>query len=85
MQHASIATFYDAGLSDLGEPYFVMEYVRRYSACVCRKHRLPLRARIVLVEKICTQYTTRNKGRDPQDLKPSNILVTTIDEQVVPK
>jgi serine/threonine-protein kinase len=78
MTHPDIAQVYDAGATDSGRPYFVMEYVdgvpiTRY----CDEHDLPLAARLQLFVRVCAAVQhAHQKGIIHRDLKPSNILVT---------
>ncbi len=79
MDHPHIARVFDAGTTDRGRPYLVMELVRgepitRY----CDGARLPLRARLELFLQVCGAIQhAHQKGIIHRDLKPSNILVTT--------
>ena len=81
MSHPGIARILDAGRSDDGRPYFVMEYVpglpiTRY----CGERRLDLPARLSLLREVCAAVQHAHfKGVIHRDLKPSNILVTDID------
>ena len=81
MSHPGIARILDAGRSDDGRPYFVMEYVpglpiTRY----CRENRLDLPTRLSLLRDVCAAVQHAHfKGVIHRDLKPSNILVTDID------
>ncbi len=78
MTHSAIARVFDAGETDLGRPYFVMELVRgvpfnRY----CDDARLPTRERIDLFLQACAGVQhAHQKGVIHRDLKPSNVLVT---------
>ena len=78
LNHPNIARLIDAGETDDGQPYLVMEYVQgtpldRY----CDEKRLDLRARLALFIEICAavQYAHQNLIVH-RDLKPANILVT---------
>jgi len=78
MNHANIARVYDAGATDLGHPYFVMEHVAGEPITThCDTNRLGVAARLDLVLQVCdgVQHAHR-KGILHRDLKPSNILVT---------
>lgn len=78
LSHPHIARLFDAGETDGGQPYLVMEYVHgepidRY----CDKQKLGIRQRLELFLKVCTavQYAHQNLIVH-RDLKPGNILVT---------
>ena len=88
MDHPNIARILDAGVSEEGRPYFVMELVEgmpltRY----CDENRLPLRKRLELFRQVCQAVQhAHQKGIIHRDLKPSNILVATDDAgKPVPK
>ncbi len=87
MNHDGIAKVLDAGMSERGQPYFVMEYVEglpltRY----CDAHRLSLTDRIHLFQQVCAGVQhAHQKGVLHRDLKPSNILVARRGDQVVAK
>jgi eukaryotic-like serine/threonine-protein kinase len=79
LNHPNIARLIDAGETEEGHPYLIMEYVQgqtleRY----CDENRLDLRARLELFTQIClaVQYAHQNLIVH-RDLKPGNILVTT--------
>jgi serine/threonine protein kinase/Tfp pilus assembly protein PilF len=78
LQHPNIAQLLDAGVTDDGTPYLVMEYVEGLRIDkYCDSNTLSLRARIELFRHVCTavQYAHRNLVVH-RDIKPSNILVT---------
>ena len=83
MDHPHIARVLDAGATDSGRPYFVMELVKgepisAYCDCV----RLDLRGRLVLFGQVCAAVQHAHaKGVIHRDLKPSNVLVSTQDDQ----
>ena len=79
LQHPGIARLLDAGTSDEGEAYLVMEYVDGQPIDEhCREHRLSVAARLRLVAELCdaVQFAHRNLVVH-RDIKPSNVLVTT--------
>jgi eukaryotic-like serine/threonine-protein kinase len=78
MDHPNIAKVIDAGTTDTGRPYFVMELVRGVKVTeYCDKHDLTVSARLDLFIKICRAVQhAHQKGIIHRDLKPSNILVT---------
>ena len=87
LDHPYIAHVYDAGTTDHGRPYFVMEYVKGHSITdYCDQNKLNIRARIALFQKVCgaVAYAHR-KGIIHRDLKPSNILISTDQGQEDPK
>jgi serine/threonine protein kinase len=87
MDHPNIAKVFDAGTTDTGRPYFVMELVKgipitRY----CDDRRLTLRERLELFVPVCQALQhAHQKGVIHRDLKPSNILVAQYDGRPVPK
>jgi eukaryotic-like serine/threonine-protein kinase len=87
MDHPNIAKVIDAGTTDTGRPYFVMELVRGVKVTeYCDKHGLTVSARLDLFIKICRAVQhAHQKGIIHRDLKPSNILVTLHDGVPVPK
>ena len=87
MDHPSIAKVFDAGESELGRPYFVMEYVRgQQITAYCDRQRLSTKERLELFLEICSGVQhAHQKGVIHRDLKPSNILVTEQDGRAIPK
>jgi len=86
MDHPGIARVIDAGATDTGRPYFVMELVRgKPITTYADDHRLSIAERLGLFRDVCeaVQHAHR-KGIIHRDIKPSNVLVTLIDgrEQV---
>src|SRR5450432_4052564 len=83
MDHPHIARVLDAGATDSGRPYFVMELVKgepitRY----CLKHSLTIEQRLQLFEQVCAAVQhAHTKGIIHRDLKPNNVLVSTHDDQ----
>lgn len=78
LEHPSVTHLVDGGVTALGEPYLVMEYVDgqpldRY----CDERRLPLNTRLDLFGQVCdaVAYAHRQLVLH-RDLKPANILVT---------
>ena len=87
MDHPSIARVYDAGATDTGRPYFVMELVRGIPLTdYCDQAKLPTTERIRLFIEVCQAVQhAHQKGVIHRDLKPSNILVSFQDGKPVVK
>jgi eukaryotic-like serine/threonine-protein kinase len=87
MDHPSIAQVLDAGATERGRPFFVMELVRGTRITeYCEEHRLTLAARLELFIQVCQAVQhAHQKGIIHRDLKPSNILVTSVDGRPLPK
>jgi WD40 repeat protein/serine/threonine protein kinase len=87
MDHPNVARVLDAGATDSGRPYFVMELVRGVPVTdFCDKNHLPAAGRLELFTDVCRAVQhAHQKGIIHRDLKPSNILVTLHDGRPVPK
>jgi serine/threonine protein kinase len=87
MEHPNIAKVLDAGATETGRPYFVMELVRGVKITeYCDQNSLDTRGRLVLFIQICRAIQhAHQKGVIHRDIKPSNILVTLHDGVPVPK
>jgi serine/threonine protein kinase/tetratricopeptide (TPR) repeat protein len=87
MDHPAIARVYDAGVTEGGRPYFVMELVPGQPITdYCDREKLSTRERIQLFIQVCQAVQhAHQKGVIHRDLKPSNILVTIQDGKPVPK
>jgi non-specific serine/threonine protein kinase/serine/threonine-protein kinase len=87
MDHPNIAKVLDAGQTEAGRPYFVMELVKGEPIThYCDRHALGNRERLRLLSDVCHAVQhAHQKGIIHRDLKPSNILVTIVDEKPVPK
>jgi eukaryotic-like serine/threonine-protein kinase len=87
MDHPNIARVLDAGATELGHPYFVMELVRGvHITDYCDRNRLPLRERLELFVSVCHAVQhAHQKGIIHRDIKPSNVLVTLHDGRPVVK
>ena len=83
MNHASIARVFEAGATDEGRPYFVMEYVKGIPITeYCDQNTLSTRERLTLFSKVCDGVQhAHQKGIIHRDLKPGNILVTSTDRR----
>ena len=87
MDHPNIAKVLDAGATDAGRPYFVMELVRGIKITdYCDQANLPTKERLDLFIQVCQAIQhAHQKGVIHRDIKPSNILVTVNDGVPVPK
>jgi serine/threonine protein kinase len=87
MDHANIAKVLDAGATETGRPYFVMELVKGVSITeYCDSNELSTRARLDLFLQVCNAVQhAHQKGIIHRDLKPSNVMVTQRDGMPVPK
>jgi serine/threonine protein kinase len=87
MDHPNIAKVIDAGATDTGRPYFVMEFVPGEPINdYCDKNRLTTEQRLGLFIQICEAIQhAHQKGIIHRDLKPGNILVEYRDNKAVPK
>jgi WD40 repeat protein len=87
MDHPHIAKVLDAGATDTGRPYFVMELVRGIKITdYCDQNHLTTRQRLDLFIPVCQAIQhAHQKGIIHRDIKPSNILVTLHDGMPVPK
>ena len=87
MDHPNIAKVLDAGATETGRPYFVMELVRGIRITdYCDQNHLPTGERLQLFIQVCQAIQhAHQKGIIHRDIKPSNILVTLHDGLPVPK
>jgi len=87
MDHPAIAKVFDAGETNEGRPYFVMEYVQGIPITAhCDQNRLTTRERLELFGHVCEGVQhAHQKAIIHRDLKPSNILVAIQDGVAVPK
>ena len=87
MDHPNIAKVFDAGTTDIGRPYFVMELVKGIPITrFCDERRLTLRERLELAIPVCQAVQhAHQKGIIHRDLKPSNVLIALYDGKPVPK
>jgi len=87
MDHPNIAKVLDAGATEAGRPYFVMELVHGEPITdYCDRQKLPIADRLKLFMDVChgVQHA-HQKGVIHRDLKPSNVLVTVQDDRAVAK
>jgi eukaryotic-like serine/threonine-protein kinase len=87
MDHPNIAKVFDAGVTNLGRPYFVMELVRGTKITdYCDQNHLSTDERLKLFTQVCHAIQhAHQKGVIHRDIKPSNILVSLHDDVPVPK
>lgn len=87
MEHPAIARVYDAGRTDQGYPYFVMEYIdgrplHQWREQVGPDLRTCLRVFALLLRGV---QHAHERGIVHRDLKPANVIITEVDGQPVPK
>jgi eukaryotic-like serine/threonine-protein kinase len=87
MEHPNIAKVLDAGATETGRPYFVMELVGGVKITdYCEQNHLNTKQRLELFIQVCRAVQhAHQKGVIHRDLKPSNVLVATQDGVAVPK
>jgi serine/threonine protein kinase len=87
MDHPNIAKVFDAGATETGRPYFVMELVRGVPITqFCDEQQLPMRARLDLFITVCQAvHHAHQKGIIHRDIKPSNVLVAVQGGLAAPK
>jgi len=87
MDHPGIAKIFDAGSTERGIPYFVMEFVPGIPLMdYCDENGLDTRQRLTLFMKVCDAVAhAHQKGIIHRDLKPGNVLVSTQDGEPAPK
>jgi serine/threonine protein kinase len=87
MDHPHIAKVLDAGATESGRPYFVMELVKGIPLTrFCDQEHLTPRERLELFVPVCQAVQhAHTKGIIHRDLKPSNVLIALYDGRPVPK
>ncbi|MFK7737998.1 MAG: tetratricopeptide repeat protein [Pirellulaceae bacterium] len=87
MNHPNIARALDAGSTETGQPFFVMELVHgKPITTYCEEKRLSLTERLELFTTVCFAIQhAHQKGIIHRDIKPSNVMVTEYDGQPVAK
>jgi len=87
MDHPAIAKVFDAGSTEGGQPYLVMEYVPGLPITdYCDQKKLPIQERLQLFIRACEGVQhAHQKAMLHRDLKPANILVVDVDGQPMPR
>ncbi len=87
MDHPNIARVFDAGATETGRPYFVMELVHGIPITeYCNTNKLTTRERLELFLQVCHAVQhAHSKGIIHRDIKPTNVLTTLHDDKAVPK
>ena len=87
MDHPAIARIYGGGRTPEGRPYFLMELVDGEAIDAhCDRHRLPLVDRLELLIEVCEGVQhAHQKAVIHRDLKPTNILVSSVSGKAQPK
>jgi eukaryotic-like serine/threonine-protein kinase len=87
MDHVNIARVLDAGATESGRPYFVMELVHGVPITkYCDDNNLTPRERLELFVPVCQAIQhAHQKGIIHRDIKPSNVMITLYDGKPVPK
>jgi len=88
MDHPNIARVFDAGATEAGRLYFVMELVKGLPITeYCDRHQSSPRQRLELFVQVCRAVQhAHTKGVIHRDLKPTNVLVMLADDgKPVPK
>jgi eukaryotic-like serine/threonine-protein kinase len=87
MDHPNIAQVFDAGATESGRPYFVMELARGSPITTwCDDNKIGIQTRLQLFVHVCSAIQhAHQKGIIHRDLKPTNVLVAMVDGNPVPK
>lgn len=86
-EHPNVARILDAGATEIGRPYFVMELVRGIDICShADRSRLGIEERLELFEQVCRGvHHAHKQGIVHRDLKPRNVLISVQDGVATPK
>ena len=87
MDHPNVARALDAGTTQDGRPYFVMEYIDGEPVTdYCLRHELDLNERLDIFVQICRGVNhAHQQGLIHRDLKPGNVLVAEVEGRPVPR
>jgi serine/threonine protein kinase/WD40 repeat protein len=87
LSHPNVAKVFEAGMTENGRPYFAMEYVPGIPLTqYCQEHQFTTKQRLDIFIPICQAVQhAHQKGIIHRDLKPTNILVTLVDGNPMPK
>ncbi|HUU18657.1 MAG TPA: protein kinase [Sedimentisphaerales bacterium] len=87
LDHPNIAHVHQAGTTEAGRPYFVMEYVKGLPITeFCDRQKLTIEDRLGLFLQVCqAAQHAHQKGIIHRDIKPSNILVSEEQDKAIPK
>ncbi|MEM7351868.1 MAG: serine/threonine-protein kinase [Acidobacteriota bacterium] len=87
LSHPTIAQVFDAGTTEHGQPYIVLEYIPGLAITeYCDHQQLDLRGRLELLVAVCDGvHHAHEKGVIHRDLKPSNLLVSEALDRPLPK
>ena len=87
MDHPSIAKVFDAGSTEEGQPYFVMEVVEGSDIIeFCDDREMGIRERVALFVAVCRGVQhAHQKGVIHRDIKPSNVLISEVDGNPLPR
>src|SRR4029077_1163832 len=87
VEHVNIARVLDAGTTEAGRPFFVMELVHGVSiTSYCDDNQLTPRQRLELFVPVCQAIQhAHQKGIIHRDINPSNVMITLYDGKPVPK
>jgi eukaryotic-like serine/threonine-protein kinase len=87
MEHPNIARVFDAGATETGRPFFVMELATGDPITTyCDRQNLSVEDRLHLFVQVCHAVQhAHSKGIIHRDIKPSNVLVTLADGKAIPK